>query len=267
MSADALIHAFRLPEQALVAQRIAKKLLLQQGAPTAADKRLINDTLDELWWQAALKPATVGVPAQGDVLELALVSAQLRPAASAAQARRLLQLIHRAIPYPVLLVAHPLPGAAAGALLSLAHKRASLGEAGQWVLAEAAQTHAFDPARPSADEAAFLASLALERMPRSALVDLAALYQGYADRVTALAVARLTGCFAAPGSAAQAAAQREALAERQRVQQELAAARGAAARARQLKRRVELNLQIQRLQGRVRQIDGALNPDPHRPTP
>lgn len=50
MTVQALIDAFRLPAQALVGQRIPKKLLVEQGAPTAADKRLINDAVDELWW-------------------------------------------------------------------------------------------------------------------------------------------------------------------------------------------------------------------------
>ena len=102
MSLEVFIKAFRLPAQALVAQRIPKKLLLEQSAPTAADKRLINDTGDELWRHAAPKPSTVSVPAfhapaalagsaggdhantskaavVDDVIELALVSAQLRP--------------------------------------------------------------------------------------------------------------------------------------------------------------------------------------------
>ncbi len=63
MSRSLLIDALRLPAPALVAHRIPKKMLVAQGAPTAADKRLINDTVDELWWHAALKPGTVGVPA------------------------------------------------------------------------------------------------------------------------------------------------------------------------------------------------------------
>ena len=63
MSIDVFINAFRLPAQALLSQRIPKKLLVEQGAPTAADKRLINNTVDELWWHAALKPSTVSVPA------------------------------------------------------------------------------------------------------------------------------------------------------------------------------------------------------------
>ena len=54
-----LVDAFRLPAQTLLAQRIPKKLLVEQGARTATAKRMINDTVDALWWSAALKPSTV----------------------------------------------------------------------------------------------------------------------------------------------------------------------------------------------------------------
>lgn len=262
MSVQALIEAFRLPPQALVAHRIPKKMLVEQGAPTAADKRLINDTVDELWWHAALKPGTIGVPAfsgpDGEVIELALVSIQLKPDCRDAQAQRLRQLIHRAIPYPVLLVASASASKPAGVVLSLARKRASLGEAGKWVLAETTETHAFDPAHATAAEGQFMSSLALDQMPRSALLDLSALYQGYADRVTALAVAQVTGRFSAAAVGAAASAQRQALADRQQVLQQLAAVRTAAAKARQMNQRVALNLQIQRLQGDLQAIAGQL---------
>ena len=129
-------------------------MLVEQGAPTAADKRLINDTVDKLWLHAALKPGTIGVPAlctpDGEVIELALVSVQLRPDSRVAQAQRLRQLIHRAIPYPVLLVASASASNPASVVLSLARKRASLGEASNWVLADTAETHAFNPAYAAA---------------------------------------------------------------------------------------------------------------------
>jgi hypothetical protein len=50
----------------------------------------------------------------------------------------------------------------------VAHKRASLGEAGKWVVADGADTHAFNPAQPTAAETEFMASLALEQLPPSA---------------------------------------------------------------------------------------------------
>ena len=60
-----------------------KKLLLENGAPTAADKRQINDGIEELLWVAALKPTTIGVPEYRDdvreYLEIAVLSLVLRP--------------------------------------------------------------------------------------------------------------------------------------------------------------------------------------------
>jgi hypothetical protein len=249
MSAQVLIDAFKLPLQALVEQHIAKKLFVEQGAPTAADKRLINDAVEDLMWHAALKPRTVGVAATGDVIEVALISVVIREGVTDAQAQRLVQLIHRAIPYPVLLVIET----PAGARLSLADKRPSEAEAGKWVVDAMTQSHVFDANRPTNVEGAFLASLALGELPSSVLINLAALYRGYADRITALAVAQVTSRFSVAEDAAARAAQREALNERQRTLQQLAAARATAAKEKQINRRVELNLLIQRLQGQLQQ--------------
>jgi hypothetical protein len=192
-----------------------------------------------------------------DVIELALVSARPAPA-------------HTRGAGPAADAAHPprhsVPGAAGrrrrlpALCCQLAHKRASLGEAGKWVVADGADTHAFDPAQPTAAETEFMASLALEQLPPSALADLRALYQAVADRITALAVAQVTGHFKAPeGSkpnapAARTAAQRQALAERSRLLDQLASARSTAAKARQMSQRVELNLQIQQLLRQLQEI-------------
>jgi hypothetical protein len=66
MTVDALINALNLPVGSRVGQRVPKKLLLENGASTAADKRLINDGIEEIHWIAAMKPATLGVPAFRD---------------------------------------------------------------------------------------------------------------------------------------------------------------------------------------------------------
>src|SRR5690349_9163760 len=102
---NAVIAALGLPQQARVEQRVPKKLLVENGAPTAADKRQIETGIEELFWWAALKPTTIGVPEYRDevreYLEIAVLSLALRPEA---KATRLSELVHRAIPYPVLLI-------------------------------------------------------------------------------------------------------------------------------------------------------------------
>lgn len=256
-----LIDAFALPASARVEQRIAKKLLVEQGAATAANRRLINDAVEAIVWHAALKPATIGVPASTAspdspaVIELALVSLSLRAGTRAAQAQRLVQLIHRAIPYPVLL----LVDGGGRVNLSLAVKRASLGEVGQLVVQALCESGAIDAAAPTPIEGEFLASLGLHRLPRA---DLAALYQGVIDRVTALQAARITGRYGAPGATAAPAAQaqREALAEWRRLAAEIATASAAAAKEGQLARRVELNLKLQGLRAEQQQAQARLAP-------
>ena len=107
------IASLGLPDGCRVDQRVPKKLLLENGAPTAADKRLIADTVEEIQWVAALKPNTIGVPDyrddQREYLEIAVLAVTLRSQpgqdkAKPANAARLAELVHRAVPYPDLLL-------------------------------------------------------------------------------------------------------------------------------------------------------------------
>ena len=55
LDVSGFIASLGLPGGCRVDQRVPKKLLLENGAPTAADKRLIADTVEEIQWVAALK--------------------------------------------------------------------------------------------------------------------------------------------------------------------------------------------------------------------
>jgi hypothetical protein len=221
---------------------VPKNLLVENGAPTAADKRKINEGIEEVFWLAALKPTTIGVPEFRDgtreYLEIAVLSAVLR---ATAQTARLAELIHRAVPYPVLLIASQ----GDAFTISLAHKRRSQGEAGATVL-DGALVVADPAAAVSADVgAAFASEMAVARQPRT---DLFALYQGWVDTVVALLAAQVTGTFTVASSTEMAAARRTALAECERLEAQLAKLRVAAAKERQVGRQVELNLEIKRAQ-------------------
>jgi hypothetical protein len=237
-----LIDALALPADTRVERRVPKKLLLEQGAPTSADKRQIQDGIEELAWVAALKPNNIGVPVFRDevreYLEIAVVTAMLR---SAAKTMRLTELIHRAIPYPLVLVTAQDDGVS----LSLAHKRWSQGEKGAVVIEDVRRTAQLRHDSFAPNEAAFLVSLTLSGLPTR---DLYALYQGWLDRVTALEAATITGAFAVPDTAEHAAAQRDALATRARLQHDIATLRAQAQREKQVNHRVELNLAIKRLE-------------------
>ena len=53
--------ALALPPDALLDRRVPKKLLIENGASTAADRRVIRQNIEEFRWLAALKPANIGV--------------------------------------------------------------------------------------------------------------------------------------------------------------------------------------------------------------
>lgn len=238
-----ITEALCLPADARVDRRIPKKLLVENGAPTAADKRQINEGIEEFSWLATLKPATIGVSSYRDetreYLEIAVLSLVLRPDA---KSNRLTELIHRAIPYPVFLIQLQ-----AGVLrLSLAHVRWSQGQTGQMVIDGPLITVTVDDGLSSAG--AFLGSLAITAQPRQHLL---AFYQGWMERFEAYAASRLTGKFTVALDAAAAERRRSALAEHERLTREIASLRGRAVKETQLNRRVELNLQLKQLECRL----------------
>ena len=241
MIADAVIAALNLPASARVDQRVPKKLLLENGAPTAVDKRLINEGIEEIRWLAALKPATCGVPefrdAVREYLEIAVLQVVLR---ERAKAERLVELVHRAVPYPVLLLIDD----GIGVSVSLTHKRHALKEADKVVLDGEPVTAALQPI-DSEVQAAFLKALDVTRQPRASLY---ALYQGWLDTIFALQAAAITGAFTLLDSVELAAARRQAVHVVRELRARIEALRGAAEKASQMARQVELNLEIRQMQ-------------------
>lgn len=235
-----LIVALDLPTSAQVNQRVPKKLLLENGAPTAADKRAINDGIEELMWLAALKPNTIGVPDYRDdvreYLEIAILQLTLRAGAKAA---RLVELTHRAVPYPVLLVTARVDGAG----VSAGHKRWSQGELGKTVIDGEIFEANLSAAKEDAVVSAFKEALTLNRQPRFSLY---ALYQGWIDVLLAFQAASKTGRFAPAVSPASALARREALSACARLEAEIARLRATAAREKQMARQVAINLELKR---------------------
>jgi hypothetical protein len=244
-----LIAVLELPASSRVDQRIPKKLLVENGAPTAADKRNINEGIEEIQWVASLKSSTIGVPEYRDetreYLEITVLHIALRQDAKAA---RIAELTHRAIPYPLIL----LLTAQDRLILSMAHIRWAQNEAGKVVLdgEPVVVTLAGDSIAPEV-LLAFLRALSITRQPRA---DLKVLYQGWLDTLTACQAAQITGAFAQSETEVQASVRRAALQDCRRLEAEAERLRNVAAKEKQLARRVEMNIELQRLQ---RELDTA----------
>lgn len=242
MVAELIITALDIPAGARIDKRVEKKLLLEQGMPTAADKRQVQSGIEEIRWIAALKPANIGIQVYKDegreYLEIAVLSMALRPEA---KELRLVELMHRLIPYPLVLIASQ----GENASLSLAHKRWSQGEAGKVVIDDIHRTALFRPDIPTTEEACFLGSISLSGIKCQ---NLCALYKTWIDRITALEAARITGSFILPESASSSDNLHSDLVKHESVKRELMSLRAKAAREKQINRLVEINLNIKQLE-------------------
>jgi hypothetical protein len=248
---EKLMAAFDLPVNCRVGQRVPKKLLIENGAPTPADKRQINDAVEEIQWLAALKPNTIGVPEYRDeireYLEVAVLAVTVRASVDkTVKSSRLAELVHRAIPYPVVLLLN----SPRGLSLSMVHKRWAQNEAGKVVLdggmvvvelldVEASQQ------TTRASVQLFLQALPLRRQPQATLFEL---YQSWMDCLQAMLAANQTGNFQTAATPERAAARRNALLECQRLELEAVRLRTLATKEKQMARQVELNLSLKRVQ-------------------
>lgn len=238
MQADDILRALALPTAARIDQRIPKTLLIEHGAPTATDKRHINDGIERIQWVATLKPATIGVAAHKDAereyLEIAVLRAALKPAAKAVP--RLVELLHRAIPYPVLALVEQ----GEQLNISTAHLRWSQGEAGKTVL-DGGVVAVDAPTGGDAFGAPFAEALALGQQPH---LSLRTVYQGWMDTLMALAAARVTGRFEILADAARRTQRDAALRECARLDAEITRLRAAGKKEKQMARQVALNLEL-----------------------
>ena len=236
-----LLAALALPRDVLIDRRVPKARLIESGAFAAGDRRRIREGIEELRWLAALKPATVGIAeyrdAEREYVEIAVLKLELRPVANS---ERLAELVHRAVPYPVLLIVlrQGMPE------LSLAHKRRSLGKADKMVIDGEVVFARLGGDSPAEPLAAFRAALALGSQPRKTLKDL---YQGWIDIVQTLRAAEITGEFRLPPTTAAASDRAAALREYWHLSEKIANIRSVASKEKQMARRAEMNEELARL--------------------
>lgn len=249
MTPDQVIEALALPREAMVGQRVPKTLLVENGAPTAADKRLIEGGVEELRWVAALKPTTVGIAAFRDstreVVEVAVLTLSIRTQVGReTKLARLVELVHRAIPYHLMLITSE---SASPPTISLADKRWAQNEGGKVVLdGDLLESDLAALTLQVRTElvAALQLKAVLARQPRATLYTV---YRGWIDAVLAAEAARHTGSFTAAESPQRAAERQEALQTCATLEASIASLRSAAAKEKQMARQVELNLELKRL--------------------
>jgi hypothetical protein len=254
MTIDAIVAALKLPPESLVKQRIAKKLFLEHGALTASDRKLLIDTVDGIVWEAELKSVSSGIPAYRDAereyLEIAVLSLVVRAEAAdnSKSVSRITDLVHRAIPYPVMLIAR----VDKDLQLSIAHKRWSLNEEGKTVLEGDPLMVILQNAVWSGD---FISSLAFNDQNRS---NFHTFYASWESKLKQSKIAAITGFYRHSNDQEKVDLDYADYIQYTSLQKTIAELRAAARGEAQLNKRVEMNLEIATAERASRDIERRL---------
>ena len=249
---DPIYKFLALPEACFLGKRVFKNLFLKNAQLGAADKKALDQDIDSIFWQHALKPATVPIATyrddQREYLEIAVLQANLH---QATRHQRIAEAIHRAIPYPLLLVL----ACESRVAISVANKRFSQNDKGKIVAEELYNTEWLNPEAATAAEKDFLGSLNFKAFVQT---NLYTVYCGYIKRIIAHQCARFTGRYRLGAGETDWRTRRDRLVECREIEENIAQLRRGLKTETQFNRQVELNMRIKELARELAEAAGKL---------
>ena len=245
---EAIWNAISFPEAALLGKRVPKKQFLESGELVASDKKLFRENVKNVYWEYTLKPSTCPVLPYRDnereYLEVAVLQVEMN---SEKGHKRIAEIIHRVIPYPLMLGFYTETGDIA---LSIAPKRFSRAEHGAFVAERFYTTGWMSSEALNDREAAFVASLAWSHMP---LQTYGTLYNAWTDRFTGYECSVLSGSF----TIGKAGDRLDRLTRCREIESRISELRGQLKKA-AFNRQVELNTQIKKFEQELKQLAASL---------
>ena len=258
---EALYEKMVIPESCRLGKRVYKKLFHENAKLSATDKKALRDDVDTIFWQYTFKPTTIPIqPYEDDEREyheVALLQVNLK---QDKRVNRLCEIIHRAIPYPLILIFHISNHQSSinnqKCLISVAHKRFSQAEKDAIVAENFLTTEWMDLSNPTENQAAFLESLAMSTWPHTHFF---AFYRAAMDRVIALACAEHTGHYSLEipnGFSVDDLVNK--LKQVEKLQKEKSEIHGKLKKEKNLGTQVQLNTQIKQITDRIEAIKSEL---------
>ncbi len=241
-------NAIAFPEAALLGKRVPKKQFLESGELVASDKKLFRENVKNVYWEYTLKSSTCLVLPYRDnereYLEVAVLQVEM---ITQKGHKRIAEIIHRAIPYPLMLGFYTESGDIA---LSIAPKRFSQAEQGAFVAERFYTTSWMNSESFKTQEAAFVASLEWNSMP---LQTYGTVYNAWADRFIAHECSVFTGAF----TIGKAGERLEQLTRCREIELKISELRGQIKKV-AFNRQVELNIQIKKFEQELKQLAESL---------
>ena len=221
-----------VPQACLVDKTVAKKLFSEAGALSKGDKTLLSEAVEKITWKYCLKNEFIPIqPCRDDTRDYPEVEVLDVSLTKEKGLRRLVEIIMRAIPYPMLLVFRLGEQAQAW----MAHQRLNLADQEKVTLEEFIST----PWQP--EDAPFWAALDTRELRFTNFFDF------YTDWIDRLSIQNAQDKMQVPDDLAGGEA-RQLLAQREQVEKEIAALRAELKKETQFSRKVELNMRIKKLE-------------------
>ena len=224
--------ALHIPQPCLVDKTVPKKLFVDAGNLSKADKTLLSEAVEKITWKYYLKNEFIPIQPYLDevrdypeveVLEVALTAEN--------GLRRLAEIVMRAIPYPMLLVFR----LGEQVQVWMAHQRLSLADQEKVTLEEFIST----PWKP--EDSSFWTALDIRELRFTNFFDF---YTDWVDRLSVCnAHEKMQLAEDLTGEEA-----RQLLAQREQLEKEIAALRAELKKETQFSRKVELNMGIKKLE-------------------
>lgn len=241
---DFLLEKLSFPETAFLGSRIPKKQFLENDSIASKDKKLFKENIKSIFWEFTLKSSTCAIlpytDAEREYPEIAVLKVEL---SGPKNLKRIAEVIHRAIPYPMLIIFWYDQGNFA---LSIAPKRLSLAEKGAFVAERILTTEWLDVDCLKDFEKEFVDSLAWRNQ---SLLNFGTFYDSWLDRFISYDCAKISGNF----KIASHEDRQKNLARCRDLEIKISECRQELKKS-AFNKQVELNTQIKKLENELRQL-------------
>ncbi len=187
---DVFYKNMAFPEACRLQKRVYKKLFFENAILTATDKKAFKNDIDSIIWQYTLKPSTIQIQpyddAEQEYHEIAILHVNAR---SKQRYKRIAEIMHRSIPYPLLIVFSYNEQIA----LSAARKRINRAARNKTVVETMVDTGWIALDKPTVWQTDFLADF---RLPNFSYQNFFIFYRDMVKRIVALNTARYSGHYA-----------------------------------------------------------------------
>lgn len=250
---ETIYAGMAIPEACQLGRRVYKKQFMENAAMGTADKKAFNEDVDTVYWQYTLKPTTIPIQpyedAEREYLELNILQVNVR---NDRRTKRLAELIHRVIPYPMLLLFYGQEQVA----LTAADKRINRADSDKIVVETVYDTGWLPLAEPTSWQADFWADFCV---PNFSYQNFYAFHQDMVRRIVALNRAAYTGQYIlASKKLLSVAEQMHKLAQMEQLEQEQTQIRNKLKKEKNLGTQVQLNVRMKQLADQIAEIKSTL---------